>query len=121
MNELTIRDKIKVTDIGQIVLFHAEYYSKKYGWNEDFEAYVAKPLAEFVLRNDKSEKIWTVEKEGFVKGAIALTRVTNKVAQLRWFYLVPELRGQGIGKKLMEHLVSFAETKKYEEIINKRR
>ena len=118
MKEIIIRDKIKVTDIGQIVLFHAESYSQKYGWNEEFEAYVAKPLAEFVLRKDKSEKIWVVEKDQEVKGAIALTKVTDKVAQLRWFSVVPELRRRGIGKKLMEHLVSFAEMKKYAEIIS---
>ena len=108
MKELKIRDTIKVTDIGQIVLWHADYYSKKYGWNKEFEAYVAIPLSEFVLRKDAREKIWIIEDESKVKGSIALTRFSGTVTQLRWFFIDEELRGMGNGKKLMEESIRIA-------------
>jgi GNAT superfamily N-acetyltransferase len=117
MNKILIRDFIKVTDIGQIILWHSEYYSKKYGWNEEFEAYVAKALSEFVIRKDNKEKIWIIENESKVKGSVTLTKVTVTIAQLRWFFVDEELRGMGYGKKLMEQLLSFAKSSGYSEII----
>ena len=117
MKTYTIRSAVHLADLSQIVLFHAMYYHDKYGWNEEFEAYVAKPLAEFVIARDPRERIWIVESDGRVKGAVALVKADELTGQLRWFYMEPELRGQGIGSELITRLLSFAAETGYQRII----
>jgi GNAT superfamily N-acetyltransferase len=117
MEGIVIRDTLSIGDISAVILFHALYYSACYGWDEEFEAYVALPLAQFVLRRDGRERIWIVEERGTVSGAIALVAVDAGTAQLRWFYLQPHLRGKGIGKELMKRLLAFAVEKRYKTII----
>jgi hypothetical protein len=58
-------------DLSAITAFHMNYYGKLYGWNQEFEAYVAKPLAEFVLRKDPREGLWVLEDGKKICGAIA--------------------------------------------------
>jgi ribosomal protein S18 acetylase RimI-like enzyme len=117
MNSYFIRTTIRLTDLSQIVLFHATYYHELYGWNEEFEAYVAKPLAEFVLARDPGERIWIVESGGEVKGAVALVKADADTAQLRWFYVEQELRGRGIGSELITLLLEFAAGAGYRQVI----
>ncbi|WP_307872075.1 GNAT family N-acetyltransferase [Priestia megaterium] len=37
-----------------------------------------------------------------IAGSIAITKSSDKVAQLRWFVLDEKHQGMGLGKKLME-------------------
>jgi GNAT superfamily N-acetyltransferase len=114
---MQIRDYIKVTDLSQICHFHATYYYECFGWDEEFEAYVADALSEFVLRKNSREKIWIADTDGQVKGAIALVMADDETAQLRWYYVVLEMRGQGLGKELMARLIQFAKEMNYKKII----
>jgi GNAT superfamily N-acetyltransferase len=114
---LIIRTEVRPGDIGSMVLIHANYYSKVHRWNEEFEAYVAIPLAELVLRKRPDERLWIVESDGDVKGCIALARSDEGTAQLRWFYLDPSLRGKGLGTRLVMDLLAFAREKRYRRVI----
>jgi GNAT superfamily N-acetyltransferase len=116
MEGYQVREYLKPGDIGKIVLFHGQYYSKRLGLNEEFEAYVAVPLSEFALRKSPVEKIWIIESDEQLIGTITLTKVSVETAQLRWFYVLPEYHGRGLGKLLMEKLLEFAGRKGYREI-----
>jgi GNAT superfamily N-acetyltransferase len=83
------------------------YYGKLYGWNQEFEAYVAKPLAEFVLRKDPREGLWVLEDGKKICGAIALINHQGR-AQLRWYYVDPVYQGMGYGKMLMNAFLEHA-------------
>jgi len=41
-------------------------------------------------------------------GSIAIIESSPEEAQLRWLFLTPELRGKGVGRKLMDKALSFA-------------
>ncbi len=114
---ISIRTEVRPGDIGRIVLMHAEYYWKEHRFNEEFEAYVAVPLSELVLRKDVDERLWIVEGDGIVRGSLAIAKVDGSTAQLRWFYLEPELRGKGLGRQLMNELIAFARDKGYKRIV----
>ncbi len=46
-------------------------------------------------------------------GSIAIIESSPEEAHLRWLFLTPELRGKGVGRKLMEKAVAFAKESEY--------
>lgn len=114
---VSIRTEVRPGDIARIVLMHSDYYWREHKFNEEFEAYVAAPLAELIMRKRDDERLWVVEQDGTVKGCIALSRIDGETGQLRWFYLEPELRGKGMGKHLIGCLLGFAKEKGYRRVV----
>jgi len=49
-------------------------------------------------------------------GCIAITHVDTATAQLRFFFLEPEMRGRGGGHQLMDRAINFCKEKKYERV-----
>jgi ribosomal protein S18 acetylase RimI-like enzyme len=49
-------------------------------------------------------------------GAIAIFGHPDRIAQLRWFLIHPQFRGQGIGKRLMTKALDFAKKAGYRKI-----
>lgn len=113
----TIRHNIKPGDIGYLIYLHGIVYAKEYGYDQTFEAYVAKGLAEFVqsfsLDNDG---IWLAEINGQVIGSIAIEKHSEKEAQLHWFFVHPNYRGLGLGKELMNEALQFCKKREYKTI-----
>lgn len=114
--DLNIRTELSVGDIGSIIYLHGILYAKEHGYDHTFEAYVAEPLGQFSKRSNTRERLWVVEHNEKVLGSIALCEVSQQEAQLRWFLISPELRGQGVGKKLITSLINFALDKNYQSI-----
>ncbi|MDW7668736.1 MAG: GNAT family N-acetyltransferase, partial [Bacillota bacterium] len=97
-----------------IIKRHGEIYEKEYDFDKTFVDYVRKPLYEFYENFDENhENVWIAEYEGNTAGLIALVKVDKDTAQLRWFLMEKELRGKGIGSKLISTLIEFAKEKKY--------
>jgi N-acetylglutamate synthase-like GNAT family acetyltransferase len=111
-----IRTALRPGDVGYVIYLHGTLYAHEQGWDCDFEAYVAGPLAEFVKASGKRQQIWLVECEEQVAGSIAIVEASADQAQLRWLLLHPKLRGQGIGKRLMEEAIGFSREKHYRSI-----
>jgi len=70
-------------------------------------------LAELAKSHTDRERIWIVENDGTVSGSIAIVDASTQQAQLRWFLLHPDLRGKGIGRRLMGHGISFSKANGY--------
>ena len=115
MNDIKIRNNLKIGDVGSIIYLHGVLYAKEYGYDYTFEAYVGEPLSQFVKRNNPREKIWIVEKEKIL-GSIAICEASEVEAQLRWFLISPELRGKGYGKQLVKKAIKFSEDQGYKSI-----
>lgn len=111
-----IRNHLQPGDIGSLTFLHGDLYSKEYGWDYTFEAYVAGPLSEFAKSHSQREKMWIVEKNGTIAGSIAIVEASGQEAQLRWLLLHPDLRGLGMGRILMEDALGFCKECGYHSV-----
>jgi N-acetylglutamate synthase-like GNAT family acetyltransferase len=112
-----IRHHIRPGDIGYLVYLHGIIYSKEYGYDQTFEAYVASGLAEFVKSFSPDEdRIWLAEINGRIIGSIAIVGRSKVDAQLRWFLVHPDYRGFGIGKELLKDALQFCREHEYKTV-----
>jgi ribosomal protein S18 acetylase RimI-like enzyme len=115
LSKVIIRSEIHPGDIGYITYLHGKLYSEEYGYGIGFEAYVAKGLAEFCEQYDPvSNRIWVCEHNGKIVGFLALVN-RGDTAQLRYFILLPEYRGMGLGSKLMNLYMTFLRERGYKK------
>jgi GNAT superfamily N-acetyltransferase len=105
--------------IGRIVALHATYYARTVGFGVAFEAKVAAELAQFCLRyTDGRDGIWLATESGLVHGAIAIDGACYQDcgAHLRWFITSDEVRGKGIGSRLLGAALSFCQDRNYRKV-----
>lgn len=114
---ISLRTELRPGDVGAVVALHGIVYAKEYGFDATFEAYVAAPLAEYVLRGSPRERIWLAESAGHLVGCIAIVAETPTIAQLRWFVVAPKARGSGIGTRLLREALAFSRTSGYDRIV----
>ncbi len=113
---IAVRTTIAPGDLGAIVRFHGVTYAREYGFDPTFEAYVAGPLAEFVLRGSPDERIWIAERDERIVGCVAIVAAAPRVAQLRWFLVDPGCRGAGLGTRLLGAALDFCRTAGYASV-----
>jgi GNAT superfamily N-acetyltransferase len=111
-----LRTDLRSGDLGRIVSLHGELYARECGWDLTFEAYVAAPLAEFVLSPSPGNRLWIAEHDGRIAGCVAIVAVSAHVAQLRWYLVVPEWRRHGLGRRLLSEAIAFSRLQGYEKI-----
>lgn len=113
-----IRRELRPGDLDAIIAHHGRLYAREYGVDSRFEADVAATVAAAARRGwpRASEGLWIVERRGEHAGSLALTDEGEGMATLRWFVLDPELRGLGLGRRLVGEAVELAERAGYEGI-----
>jgi GNAT superfamily N-acetyltransferase len=132
-----LRTELRPGDLGCLTYLHGILYARERGWDRTFEAYVARGLAGFVLDYDQTrERVWLAERGDEILGSIAIVRARDgatrgahheraevgdegaaDVAQLRWFLVHPDTRGQGLGRKLIGEALNFCHVAGYRRVI----
>ncbi|MEM6740642.1 MAG: hypothetical protein AAF646_11010, partial [Pseudomonadota bacterium] len=86
-------------DAGWILQRHAEHYSATQGFAPEFEATVARILADFIAQRDaKTDRAWIATAEGGARlGSVLCLRRAPQTAQLRLLFVEPRAQGQGLG------------------------
>jgi GNAT superfamily N-acetyltransferase len=100
-----------------VVRLHGVVYGRENGFDATFEAYVAAPLAEFVLAASPRERLWLAERGGDLVGCVAVIAAPAGAAQLRWFLVDPSARGGGLGRALLAEALSFARNAGYRGVM----
>jgi len=104
-------------DIGWVIQAHGAFYEDELGFNEYFEAMVARIAADFIGSYDrKTEHCWIAELGGKNVGSIFLVRDTQTTAKLRLLYVDAEARGLGLGKQLVAECLNFAKAAGYKRV-----
>lgn len=104
-------------DLGWIVQRQAMLYAREYGWDDTYEALAAEIVAQFIKTFDpKRERAWIAEKHGERVGAVLVAKESDEVAKLRLLHVEAQARGLGIGKRLVEECIRFAQHAGYRKM-----
>ncbi|MGH2828831.1 MAG: bifunctional helix-turn-helix transcriptional regulator/GNAT family N-acetyltransferase [Actinomycetota bacterium] len=105
-------------DFGWVVQRHGDLYRREYGWDETFEALVARIVADYIENRDpRREAAWIAEVDGQRVGCVFCMRKDDDVAQLRILLVEPSTRGIGIGTRLVEECIRFARRARYKQMM----
>jgi DNA-binding MarR family transcriptional regulator/GNAT superfamily N-acetyltransferase len=110
-------------DMGWVVERHGALYAQEYGWNEGFEALVARIAADFIDNLDPArERCWIAECDSQRLGCVFLVRDAessepNQTARLRLLLVDPAARGLGLGRILVQQCTAFARSAGYSRIV----
>lgn len=115
-DEIVLRG-LRPGDMGWVVQRHGALYWDEYGWDSEFEALVARIVANYREDMDSErENAWIAELDGARAGCVFCCERDEETAQLRILLVEPWARGHGIGTRLVDQCVSFARRTGYSKM-----
>lgn len=116
--ELLIRPLGRPGDLGWVVQAHGEIYAQEYGFNGEFEALVARIVADYAAGPDRErEAAWIAEAGGHRAGCVFVVAKGADTAQLRILLVDPAARGHQLGRRLVGQAVEFARQAGYQRMM----
>jgi GNAT superfamily N-acetyltransferase len=95
-------------DDALIVEMHRRgYASEGPRFGEAFCRFVGETVAEAQLGQSPRSRVWFAERDGAAIGCAALVD-RGEIGQLRWLVLLPEARGHGVGRTLVDRVLAHA-------------
>jgi GNAT superfamily N-acetyltransferase len=121
-------------DLGWVVHRHGAVYAAEFGWNADFERWVARIIADFMDNPDPARAAaWIAEVDGTPAGSVLCVpddghgdggagdaggedHTGESTARLRVLLVERWARGLGIGARLVDEVLAFATQAGYKRI-----
>ena len=116
---LIVRQLDRPGDLGWVIQAHGEVYDAEFGWDTDFEALVARIVADYAAAHDpQREAAWIAELDGRRVGCVFCVTDPDDatVAVLRILLVHPDGRRRGLGGRLVDTCLEFARTAGYARI-----
>ena len=108
-DDIRIRELGSPGDLGWVVLAHGEVYAEEFGWTTEFEALVARIVADYAAGRDPArEAAWIAEADGRRVGCVFCVAADQTTAQLRILLVDPSVRGCHLGGRLVDECMDFA-------------
>jgi DNA-binding MarR family transcriptional regulator/N-acetylglutamate synthase-like GNAT family acetyltransferase len=115
--DIVFRHELLPGDAGYLIYLHGELYAKETGYNLEFEAYVCKTFYDFLQHYHPSkDRVFLATYNNRIVGAVAIAGHSKTQAQLRWLLVHPDMRGIGLGKKLVQDAMDFCREKQYKQV-----
>jgi len=116
MTQIELR-RFDTSDRDWLIDQHSDHYAREEGFDESFGPMVAGIVDDFLANCDPQvEQGWMAVQGETRLGCIFCVRVSGQTAKLRLFMLVPEARGQGLGRRLLETCMGFARQQGYRDM-----
>ncbi len=117
MDNVTFR-RFRAEDADWLVEQHGTLYARHDGFDDSFAPLVARILDAFIADHDPDrERGWIAEMNDRRLGSIFCVSHDKHTAKLRLFLLLPEARGQGVGKQMLTTCMEFARNAGYREMV----
>jgi ribosomal protein S18 acetylase RimI-like enzyme len=111
LGEVSIRRELRDGDRDAIVDLHQRIYPEGYGLAQSFVDDVAEAL-DGVIENGWPERpgdgVWIAERDGEAAGCLAISDEGGGEGRVRFFLLTQELRGHGLGRRMLDELMDVA-------------
>lgn len=105
-------------DLGWVLQRHGTVYAEEFGWNSDFETWVAAIVAEYLRTgNPERRSGWIAEVDGMPAGSVFCVPEDDTTARLRMLLVERWARGLGVGGRLVDEVLRFARGAGYERIV----
>ena len=117
--QTAIRPLDRPGDLGWVIKAHGEAYAREYGWDNSFEALVARIAADYAAGQALAGRAaWIGEFDGSRAACIFCVPADDDpaVAQLRLLLTLPSARGQGLGATLVQTCMDFARQAGYQRM-----
>ena len=109
--------RLRAGDLGWVIQRHGEIDADEHGWTMEFDAPVARIVAEFAnAEQPDRQRAWIAELDGARAGCIFCCRENDDTAKLRILLVEPWARGCGIGGRLVDTCIRFARKAGYRRI-----
>ena len=115
-DDIIIRDQRRPGDDALIVDLHRRgYVAEDERFRETFCTFVGETVAEAELDDPARGRVWFAERGEETLGCSAIVDRGDR-GQLRWVVLVPEARGLGLGRSLVDRALLHARSCRYSQI-----
>lgn len=104
-------------DISYVIDRQLSLYESERRFTTDiWKSYLTQGVIALVENFDPQKNcMFILECDRSPAGCVAITHTNDNVAQLRYFFLEPELRGLGVGTDLLKKAIDFCREKKYSQ------